>query len=86
MCGEKERNLSQRKRRAEPVCWRSKTGMTLNVKHTVSCFRRVRCEINARHDNVVNVLLNNILIQRGVIAHEQKWDERKTVKTIRTPR
>ena len=38
-------------------------------------------EINARHDIVVNILLNNILVQRGLISHEQKWEERKMVKT-----
>ena len=40
-------------------------------------------EINARHDNVVNILLNNILVQRGLITHEQKWEDRKTVRTVR---
>ena len=57
--------------------------MPLNAKHIVSCCMRVAGEINSRHDNVVNILLNNILIQRGLITHEQKWDERKTVRTDR---
>ena len=30
---------------------------------------------------VVNILLNNILKRRGLIDHEQEWDERKTVMT-----
>ena len=38
-------------------------------------------EINARHDVVVNVLLNNILVQRGLIAHEQRWEDRRMVRT-----
>ena len=59
----------------------SKSGTQLNAKHIVSCCKRVSAEINARHDIVVNVLLNNILVQRGLISHEQKWDERKTVRT-----
>ena len=40
-------------------------------------------EINAGHDLVVNILLNNILIQRGMVTHEQKWEDRKMVKTGR---
>ena len=40
-------------------------------------------EIIARHDIVLNVLLNNILIQRGLISHEQNWEDRKTVRTAR---
>ena len=40
-------------------------------------------EINARHDIVVNILLNNILVQRGLVPHEQKWEDRKTVRTDR---
>ena len=58
----------------------SKTGLALNAKHIISC-RKVSAEINAGHDIVVNVLLNNIIKQRELIAHEQKWDERKIVKT-----
>ena len=42
--------------------------------------KKVSAEINARHDIVVNILLNNILKQRGLITHEQKWEERKMVK------
>ena len=30
---------------------------------------------------MVNILLNNILVQRGLITHEQKWEDRKTVRT-----
>ena len=40
-------------------------------------------EISARHDIVVNILLNNILKQRGLTTREQKWEERKTVRTAR---
>ena len=40
-------------------------------------------EINARHDIVVNILLNNILVKRGLITHEQKWEDRKMVKSAR---
>ena len=38
-------------------------------------------EINTRHDIVVNILLNNILLQRGLIAREQKWEDQKMVRT-----
>ena len=37
-------------------------------------------EINSRHDIVVNILLNNILKQRGLIAHEQRWEDRKMAR------
>ena len=57
--------------------------MPLNAKHIISCCRKVSGEINARHDIVVNILLNNILKQRGLVAHEQKWEDRKTVRTAR---
>ena len=47
----------------------------------MSCFRKVSSEINARHDIVVNSLLNNVLKQRGLVTHEQKWEDRKMVRT-----
>ena len=50
-------------------------------KHIISCCKKVSGEINTRHDLVVNILLNNILIQRGLTMHEEKWEERKTVRT-----
>ena len=43
--------------------------------------KRVSADIQSRHDIVVNVLLNNIPIQRGLISNEQKWDDQKTVRT-----
>ena len=54
--------------------------LPLNAKHIVSCRRKVSGEINARHDIVVNIILNNILMQRGLARHEQDWDEKKIVK------
>ena len=57
--------------------------MALNAKHIISNCKKVAGEICARHDIVVNILLNNILIQRGLITHEQKWEDRKTVRTPR---
>ena len=69
------------KTKTESKCWCSKTGLPLNAKHIVSCCRKVSAEINNRHDVVVNILLNNILIQRGLISHEQKWDDRKMVRS-----
>ena len=69
------------KKKAETQCWCNKSGMTLNAKHIVSCCRKVAREINARHDIVVNILLNNILRQRRLIAHEQRWEDRKMVRT-----
>ena len=56
-------------------------GLPLNAKHIISCYRKVNGEINARHDVIVNILLNNVLIQRGQVSHEQKWEARKTVRT-----
>ena len=54
--------------------------LALSAKH-ISCCKKVSGEISARHDTVVEILLNNILVQRGLIAHEQKWEDRKPVKT-----
>ena len=79
LCVGKRKELITKKR-AETVCWCSKAGLPLNAKHTVSCCKRVSGEINARHDIVLNILLNNIIIQRGLTTHEQKWEDRKTVK------
>ena len=59
----------------------NKTGLTLNAKHIVSCCRKVSAYISALHDTVVKILLNNILVQRGLIAHEQRWEDRKHVRT-----
>ena len=50
-------------------------------KAIISCCRKVAGEINARQDIIVNNLLNNILVQRGLIAHEQTWDDRKMAMT-----
>ena len=58
-------------------------GLQLNTKHVVGCCKKVSAEINARHDIVVDILLNNILVQRGLITHEQKWEDRKTVRSAR---
>ena len=63
------------------MCWCSKTRLPLNAKHIVSCCRKVSGEINARHDVVDNILLNNILLQRGLASREQRWDDRKIVRT-----
>ena len=71
------------KKREEAKCWCSNAGMMLNAKHIISCCRKVVSEINTRHDLVVNILLNNILVQRGVNSHEQKWEDRKMVRTPR---
>ena len=68
---------------AETKCWCSKSGPTLNARHIISCCRKVSSEINTRHDIVVNILLNKILFQRGLISHEQKWEDRKMVRTAR---
>ena len=52
----------------------------LTAKHIISCCRKVSGEINSRHDVVVNILLNNILVQRGLSTHEQRWEDMKMVK------
>ena len=80
LCVGKKRELIA-KVKSETTCFCSKTGLPLNARHIISCCRKVSAEINARHDIIVNILLNNILVQRGLIAHEQKWEERKTVRT-----
>ena len=82
LCVGKRKELITKKK-ADSKCWCSKSGLTLNAKHIVSCCKRVSGENNARHDIIVNILLNNILKQRGLIAHEQRWEERKTIRTPR---
>ena len=52
------------KKRSESKCWCTKTGLPLNAEHIVSCCRKVAGEINSRHDIVVNIVLNNILVRR----------------------
>ena len=71
------------KQRTETMCWCSKTRHSLNAKHIISCCKRVSGEIITSHDAVVNIILNNILKQRGLITKEQKWEDRKTVRTGR---
>ena len=65
----------------EAKCWCSKVGLPLNAKHIISCCKKASGEIYARHDIIVNILLNNILKQRGLVSHEQKWEDRKAVRT-----
>ena len=64
-------------------CWCSKTGAQLNARHIISCCRKVSAEINTLHDLVVNILLNNIRVQRRLTTNEQRWEDRKTVRTPR---
>ena len=71
------------KKKTETRCWCSKAGLPLNAKHIVSCCKKVSGEINTRHDIVVNFLLNNILVQRGLVSHEPKWEDRKTVRSAK---
>ena len=80
LCVGKRKELITKKR-AETKCWCNKAGLSLNAKHIISCCRKVSAEINNRHDIVVNILLSNILVQREVIAHEQKWDDRRMVRS-----
>ena len=68
------------KQQTQTECFCSRTGLPLTANHIVRCCRKVSGEINNRHDIVVDIPLNNILKQRGLIAHEQKWDERKMVR------
>ena len=80
LCVGKRKELITKKS-AETVCFCSKTGRASNAKHIISCCRKVSGEINSRHDIVVNILLNNILKRRGLITHEQRWEDRKMVRT-----
>ena len=82
LCVGKRREMITKKK-TETKCWCSKTGLALNAKHIISCCKKVSGEINTRHDIVLNVLLNNILVQRGLVSHEQRWDDRKTVMSAR---
>ena len=80
LCVGKRKELITKKK-AETKCWCSKAGQQLNAKHIISNCRKVSGDINSRHDVVVNILLNNILKQRRLITHEQRWEERKMVRT-----
>ena len=75
--------LITKQKNTDSWCWCSKSGVPLKAKHVVSCCRKASGEITARHDTVVNIHLNNILVQRGLISHEQKWEDRKTVRSAR---
>ena len=66
LCVEKRKELIT-KQRAETVCWCSKSRLPLNSKHVISCCKKVNGEITALHDIVVNILLNNTLVQRGLM-------------------
>ena len=70
LCVGQKREMSTKKT-VDSKCWCRKSGLALNAKHIVSCCKRVSAEISARHDSVVNILLNNIHKQRGLVAHEQ---------------
>ena len=80
LCVRKRREMITKKR-TDTICRCSKAGLPLNAKHIISCCRKESGEINARHDTVVNILMNNILVQRGLVSHEQKWDDRKMVRS-----
>ena len=68
------------KRKAGTKCWCSKTGLPLTAKHIISSCKKVSAEINARHDTVVNIIMDNILNQRGLASHEQRLEDRKMVR------
>ena len=78
-----ERKELIKKEKAETICWCSNAGQALNAKHNIRFRKKVSGEINARHDNVINILLINILKQRGLISNEQKLEDRKAVMTDR---
>ena len=80
LCVGKRRELITKKK-ADTKCFCNRTGLPLNPKHIISCCRKVSGEINSRHDIVVNILLNNILLKRGLISPEQRWEDRKMVRT-----
>ena len=63
LCVGKRKELITKKR-TQTACFCSRTGVQLNAKHIVSCCKKVSAEINARHDIIVNILLNDILTQR----------------------
>ena len=69
------------KKTVEEKCWCSKSGLQLNAKHIISCCKKVSSENNAHHDIVVNILLNNTQVHRGLITNKQKWEDRKMVRT-----
>ena len=82
MCVGKRKELIT-KNPAQKTCWWSKSGLALNAKHITRKSKKVACEICAGQDIIVNIIMNNILVQRGLVSQEQKWEDRKTVRTPR---
>ena len=68
------------KTRTESNCWCSKTGLPLNARR-LSCCKKVFAEINTRRDNVDNVILNDVLIRRGLNDDERRRKDHKMVKS-----
>ena len=79
LCVVKRKYLVTKKE--DSSCWCSKSGLLLNRKHIISRCKKVSGDINSRHDIVVNILLINILIQRRLVSHEQKWEGGNTART-----
>ena len=82
LCVERMAELIMKK--AETTRSRSRTRLPLNSKHIVSCYKKESGDVNVRHDMVVNIPMNNIIIERGMISNDQKWDDRKMVMTDTT--
>ena len=70
-------------KKTDSKCRCSKAGLALKAKHITCWCKKVSGEINARQDIVVNIIFNKILVQRGMVANEQKWDERNLVNAVR---
>ena len=68
LCVGKMNGLITKKTHSKCLC--SRTGLQLNTKQIIICCKKACAEINARNDTVVNVLLNNILVQRGLTTNE----------------
>ena len=68
LCVGKRKELIRKK--TDTKWWCSRAGLAFNAKHVISCGKKVSGEIGTRHDIVVDILLNNIPIQRGLITNE----------------
>ena len=62
------------------MCFCSKTG-TPSMKDIRQLLQMTNKEINTGHDIVVDSII--VLVQRGLIANEQKWEDRKMARRQR---
>ena len=71
------------KKRSDMKCRCSKAGHALYDRNIISSCKKSEWRDFISHGIAVNILLNNILVQRGFVTNEQKWEDRKIVRTAK---